>query len=507
MTSWTSDPRRRVCSKPRPDLHALHALDAHDRRRQRRRRAAGPSGRGCRGRSGARGPPPRRRRRRCCRAPRASSIRAIIRASAPGSGQRSGLASVSSRVRVQASRSSATPPTSAVNDQTSIPSSARKARQTAPAATRAAVSRADARSRTGRTSSKPYLRAPARSAWPGRTRVTGWARSVALRRERRQLGRLLGLRQRLDLHDPRPVLPVAVAHQEQDRRADRPARAGPRPGSRARSCSIAWRAPRPYPPWRRRRSTAIASAVTGMPAGSPSSVAPSVGPCDSPAVRKRKPVMATVRPPAPRPCRPPRRRHPRAGARGRQPLGELLVHQVERGRLAGPQRERRRALVEEHRLAVEHLATGRLGVAQEARLRRVVDEVHDQEVGRDQLARDRRSRRRCRPTDGGVDEHLRLGQLGLDDRLVPGHRPQLHVGRAPGEEADHRLRPVEVAIEDHDPGEALGHEAVDDGAGAAAGAEDHRGAGHPLLADERVRARPGTPARRCCGRRGACPRG
>ena len=33
-------------------------------------------------------------------------------------------------------------------------------------------------------------------------------------------------------------------------------------------------------------------------------------------------------------------------------LGQLLLHQLERRRLAGPQRERRRALVEEHQLAV-----------------------------------------------------------------------------------------------------------------------------------------------------------
>jgi hypothetical protein len=42
-----------------------------------------------------------------------------------------------------------------------------------PAATRVAVSRALERSRTLRTSEWPYLSAPARSAWPGRSRVTG----------------------------------------------------------------------------------------------------------------------------------------------------------------------------------------------------------------------------------------------------------------------------------------------------------------------------------------------
>ena len=49
-----------------------------------------------------------------------------------------------------------------------MPSSARNDLQNAPAATRAAVSRALARSKTLRTSSKPYFCAPTRSAWPGR---------------------------------------------------------------------------------------------------------------------------------------------------------------------------------------------------------------------------------------------------------------------------------------------------------------------------------------------------
>ncbi len=97
-------------------------------------------------------------------ADRASSMRAIIAASASGSGQRSGESSASSRGRVQLAGSTATPPTSAVNDHASMPSSRRNARATPPAATRAAVSRADARSSTSRTSVNPYLRAPARSA-------------------------------------------------------------------------------------------------------------------------------------------------------------------------------------------------------------------------------------------------------------------------------------------------------------------------------------------------------
>ncbi len=46
-----------------------------------------------------------------------------------------------------------------------------------PSATRAAVSRAEARSSTGRASSKPYFCMPARSAWPGRGRVNGALRA------------------------------------------------------------------------------------------------------------------------------------------------------------------------------------------------------------------------------------------------------------------------------------------------------------------------------------------
>ena len=48
---------------------------------------------------------------------------------------------------------------------------------TVPSTTRAAVSRALARSSTGRASSKPYFVMPARSACPGRGRVSGALRA------------------------------------------------------------------------------------------------------------------------------------------------------------------------------------------------------------------------------------------------------------------------------------------------------------------------------------------
>ena len=80
-------------------------------------------------------------------------------------------------------------------------------RAIAPIATRDAVSRALARSSTLRMSSWPYLTTPARSAWPGRGRVT------AGRSRRGAFGRL-----RLDVHRALPVLPILVGDHQRDRR-------------------------------------------------------------------------------------------------------------------------------------------------------------------------------------------------------------------------------------------------------------------------------------------------
>ena len=60
---------------------------------------------------------------------------------------------------------------------TRMPKRPRTCRARLPAATRAAVSRALARSRMSRMSSCPYLTAPARSACPGRGRVTSARRT------------------------------------------------------------------------------------------------------------------------------------------------------------------------------------------------------------------------------------------------------------------------------------------------------------------------------------------
>ena len=61
-----------------------------------------------------------------------------------------------------------------------------------------------------------------------------------------------------------------------------------------RSFSIFIRAPRPYPIIRRPRSRSTHSAVTGSPAGSPSTMTLRALPWDSPAVRKRRDMRARV---------------------------------------------------------------------------------------------------------------------------------------------------------------------------------------------------------------------
>ncbi len=164
-------------------------------------------------------------------------------------------------------------------------------------------------------------------------------------------------------------------------------------------------------------------------------------------------------------------------------IGERRAHHLERRRLPGPQVERGGALVEQHRLAVGGDAAGRGGLAQQSRLR--VDQVEDEEL----RVEDLRGQRRLvgpEPDRGRVHQDLRLRQLGLDDRLVPGHRPQLHVRGAAPEVLDQPLGPVEVAVEHDDPLEALADQAVDDGPRAAAGAQHDRGPGHLLAADEDV---------------------
>ncbi len=108
------------------------------------------------------------------------SICATIASLAAASRQRTG--SASSRATSPGSGTvpygACAAPSSTTCETISTPVVSRRyERATVPSATRAAVSRAEARSRTGRASSKPYFCMPARSAWPGRGRVRGALRA------------------------------------------------------------------------------------------------------------------------------------------------------------------------------------------------------------------------------------------------------------------------------------------------------------------------------------------
>ena len=188
-SSWTSLPRRTTTPKPRPISTPLTAwmpmtaaASAESRRvshsafepmpighrPRRRRRTSRRSSR-----------PPRWRRR-----PRRSS-----RASATGSGQRSGVGAATVLLRTSRPGSRGRPARPSPGNARigpelvdEAPDASRRSRasswrHTAPAATRGAVERAEARSSTSRMSSVSYLIAPARSAWPGRASVIGFGRS------------------------------------------------------------------------------------------------------------------------------------------------------------------------------------------------------------------------------------------------------------------------------------------------------------------------------------------
>src|SRR3954447_16633190 len=53
------------------------------------------------------------------------------------------------------------------------------------------------------------------------------------------------------------------------------------------------RPPRPWPSCRRARSRSMSAGLSSSPAGSPSTIAVSPGPCDSPAVTKRRDMAPT----------------------------------------------------------------------------------------------------------------------------------------------------------------------------------------------------------------------
>ena len=150
-------------------------------------------------------------------------------------------------------------------------------RAIAPAATRAAVSRALARSRTSRTSSRPYLATPARSAWPGRGRVTGARRAPA------RLAGGLGCR-RAWCAASSPSRGSRSSSRSGRRASRRRARRRGSRRGRTRSPSAGRGRSRPGGGAGPR---VMASMSIGRPAGMPSRITTSARPCDSPAVRKR----------------------------------------------------------------------------------------------------------------------------------------------------------------------------------------------------------------------------
>ena len=147
----------------------------------------------------------------------AASIAAIIVCCRLSSTQRSGESSDERLRFLERHRpiagGSAIPPMADTWLVIRTPNRPRSWRASDPAATRAAVSRALARSSTSRTSVWPYLIAPARSACPGRGRVTSGR--LAAGRALRHLA--------LDVHRLLPVDPVAVANEQGDRGAGRAA--------------------------------------------------------------------------------------------------------------------------------------------------------------------------------------------------------------------------------------------------------------------------------------------
>src|SRR6266540_3431947 len=205
---------------------------------------------------------------------RTRSISFTIEAEAWASKHRTGEASTSSRSSGPggpASSGTATVPIRTTWESTRMPSSARNALHGHPAATRAAVSLALARSKTFRTSSNPYFMTPARSAWPGRGRVSlspgSVSPSTAIRSRYFSSHSAFSIVMAMGLPRVRPC-----------RTPDRISN---------RSPSSFCRPLRPYP-WRRRASSPATSfGAMGTPAGNPSRTATRALPCDSPAVSSR----------------------------------------------------------------------------------------------------------------------------------------------------------------------------------------------------------------------------
>src|SRR5437588_1053057 len=196
-----------------------------------------------------------------------------MRSAAAGSAHRTGEPSMASSSPGVGNARSPTDadPIRTTWERTWIPSSARNALQKYPSPTRVAVSRALARSRMSRASSAPYFCIPARSACPGRGRVSRSDGSGSPNG---------AIRSRYFCSHSALAIVRAIGAP-----SVRPWRSPPRTSKASRS--RLWRPLRPYP-WRRRASSsARALSETGTPAGSPSRIPTRAFPWDSPAVSRR----------------------------------------------------------------------------------------------------------------------------------------------------------------------------------------------------------------------------
>ena len=200
-------------------------------------------------------------------------MRRMISASTAGSSTRTSERSAASLRGTGSAAGGAArmPPSETTWLPISTPNSSSSRLASAPAATRAVVSRALARSRMSRASTRSYLSTPTRSAWPGRGRVT--------RRRRSSPGSAASCAM-MSSQLPQSRLGISIAT---GLPSVSPARTPESHSMWSRSIFI--RAPRPYPCMRRASSRSTQSALTGSPAGSPSTRATRALPWDSPAVR------------------------------------------------------------------------------------------------------------------------------------------------------------------------------------------------------------------------------
>ena len=236
------EPRRRGELEAVADLDALDRLDAHQRAGQPGVEPAVPVHVRAEARRQAVDDAPRRRRRGCRRPCGPGRSRRPSPRCAAGSRQRTGSASrraTSSAVGHERRRAPRPPPSATTwrhdPDADGLLEEARGDRARAPPGPRSRGR--EARSRTGRASSKPYFCMPTRSAWPGprpgqRRRCGPAPPSIARRRP------------------GRPTSPAPTWATRCCRPGSRPGRpgsgrAGRRRGTSTSSCSNFIRAPRP----------------------------------------------------------------------------------------------------------------------------------------------------------------------------------------------------------------------------------------------------------------------